>query len=302
MAVWLTHGSGSVGVSDGVIRARDFANLIDSVELLAQARVECERLLEQARAEAQAQRDQARDEAASLVEQARAQRDAAWQTGFDQGMNEASTKWARQALDAAESTRRRLHRQSERLSSLVSLAVERVIDQEDRGGLFRRSLRTIVKLMKDVPMLTLRVHEDDRAEAQHAIGEVLEQGGSQLRIEVVADAGLPSGSCRFESDDGVVDASLDTQLAALRRAVDRAARQMMQGGGDEGDALAADDGAAKNSEDAGEDRLPLDPQDDPDPWQDAAEASEREPVPNGLEDVADDDASPDGLDGERQAA
>jgi len=209
-----------------VIRARDFANLIDSVELLAQARVECERLLEQARAEAQAQRDQARDEAASLVEQARAQRDAAWQTGFDQGMNEASTKWARQALDAAESTRRRLHRQSERLSSLVSLAVERVIDQEDRGGLFRRSLRTIVKLMKDVPMLTLRVHEDDRAEAQHAIGEVLEQGGSQLRIEVVADAGLPPGSCRFESDDGVVDASLDTQLAALRRAVDRAADRL----------------------------------------------------------------------------
>src|SRR6185436_15162682 len=117
-------------------------------------------------------------------------------------------------------------RQSERLAAIVSMAVERVIEQEDRAGLFRRSLRTIVKLVKDTPMLTLRVTEADRDIAQGAVDAVKSQLSGALPIEVVTDAAMNEGGCRFESDGGVIDAGLDTQLAALRRAVARAAQQM----------------------------------------------------------------------------
>ena len=46
-----------------------------------------------------------------------------------------------------------------------------------------------------------------------------------MTVEVQVDAALPVGSCIFESDMGVVDASLSTQLDALRSAMARAVRK-----------------------------------------------------------------------------
>jgi type III secretion protein L len=226
MAVWITHGSGAVGIDDGVIRARDFAHLVDAAALVQEAARERDRVVAEARAQADALLEAAREEASSLVAEAQSSFEQAYKTGLDRGLHDAATQWAGQALDAAGATRRSLYRQSERLSNLVSMAVERVIDQEDRAALFRRSLRTIVKLVKNVPVLTMRVHELDRDHAQRAVETVLKQSRSSMSIEVLSDPALLPGGCRFESDDGVVDASLDTQLEALRRAVQRAAHHI----------------------------------------------------------------------------
>jgi type III secretion protein L len=226
MAVWITHGSRAVGIDNGLIRAHDFAHLVDAAALLEAAAAEHDRILAEARMEADAVLESARVEAASLVAEAQSSFEQAYKSGLDRGLHDAATQWAGQALDAAGATRRNLYRQSERLSNLVSMAVERVIDQEDRAALFRRSLRTIVKLVKSVPVLTMRVNEQDREHARRAVDTVLKQSRSTMSIEVLSDPALPPGGCRFESDDGVVDASLDTQLEALRRAVRRAARQI----------------------------------------------------------------------------
>ncbi len=242
MAVWITHGSRAVGIDHGVIRARDFASLVDSAELLDAAAAERDRLIDEARAQADALLEAAREEAASLVSEAQSSFEQAYKSGLERGLHDAATQWAGQALDAAGATRRNLYRQSERLSNLVSMAVERVIDQEDRSALFRRSLRTIVKLVKDVPVLTMRVHEGDREHSQLAVDAVLKQSHTTMSIEVLSDPALPAGGCRFESDDGVVDASLDTQLEALRSAVRRAAQHIAP--------PLPDDGAAGDGEDA----------------------------------------------------
>ena len=42
-----------------------------------------------------------------------------------------------------------------------------------------------------------------------------------------ADSALPPGSCLFESDEGLIDAGLKTQLAAIRRAMERAAEHLL---------------------------------------------------------------------------
>ena len=226
MAIWLTHGQNVVGLEAGLIRARDFAALADSATIAAGVTAERTRILDNARAQGDTVLVEARAEAAALMVKAREQYAKAYEDGLQKGLEEASAKWARQALSSADARRRELSRQSERLASIVSMAVERVIEQEDRAGLFRRSLRTIVKLVKDTPMLTLRVTEADSEIAQRAVLAIRSQLVSDLPIEVVTDAALRDGDCRFESDGGVIDAGLDTQLAALRRAVARAARQM----------------------------------------------------------------------------
>ena len=233
MAVWLTHGPCTVGVDDGVLRAQDHARLVSSAEVAAAIDTERERVLAEAQAQAEALLADAQAQADELLVQAQAQFDGAWQQGFDQGTQDAAAHWASQQLQAADVRRRTLVRQSERLSGIVSMAVERVIEQEDRSALYRRSLRTITKLVKDSPLLTLRVPEADRENAQRAVAELTAQLPQGTTIEVIADALMPEGACRFESDSGVIDAGLDTQLAAIRRAVERAAREMAEAGDDE---------------------------------------------------------------------
>ena len=234
MAVWLTHGPCTVGVDDGLIRAADFARLTDSAAVAAAIAGERERVLAQAREDAAALLAAAQAQAHALVAEADHRLAQARDSGLSQGLQDAAAQWAGQALAAADARRRQLLRQSERMATIVSMAVERVIDVEDRAGLYRRSLRTIVKLVRDTPLLTLRVTEADRVIAQGAVDAIKAQL-NDLPIEVVADASMIDGGCRFESDGGVIDASLDTQLAALRRAVDRAVRQMAQDAAAEAD-------------------------------------------------------------------
>jgi type III secretion protein L len=179
---------------------------------LAEAQTQAEHVLAQARSQAEA-----------LLAQAQQQLDQGYQAGLSQGAEQALATWTEQAVSGAHSNQHALERQRERLGGIVALAVERLVEQEDKQALFKRALRTIGKLIKDVPMLTLRVHNDDHAAAQKALLDMVDQVGGSVPIEVVSDAALAEGSCRFESDNGVIDAGLATQLAAIKRAVVRAA-------------------------------------------------------------------------------
>jgi type III secretion protein L len=223
MVVWFKHGSCTVGVADGLIRSADFAALT-SLQQAAQA-VQGER--EQALADVQAQGQQlleaARSQAQAWLALAQQELDGGYQAGLAQGSAEAANLWAEQALLNARSHQQALERQRERLGGIVAMAVERLVEQEDKQALFKRALRTIGKLIKDVPMLTLRVNEADHDAAKRALLAMVDQASGVVPIELVSDAGLAGGSCRFESDNGVIDAGLATQLAAIKRAVVRAA-------------------------------------------------------------------------------
>jgi type III secretion protein L len=228
MDVWFRHGSCTVGVTDGVVRARNFASFVSLLD--AADAVQSDRLLVQAEAQAQAQQvlETAQQQADTLLAEAQAERDRAYEEGFEAGRLGSLARWAQQALTGAQANQRSLERQRERLGGIVSLAVERMVDGEDRQALYQRALRTISKLVKDVPMITMRVHSDDLDAAQQALSAVADQHGVDMPIEVVGDEVVAEGCCRFESDQGVIDAGLMTQLAAIKRAVVRAAHASLE--------------------------------------------------------------------------
>jgi type III secretion protein L len=220
MVIWLRHGPCAVGLDQGLVRAQDYAPLVTMTEacdmasaqlqqLRLDAHAQAARLIEDAQAQAQA----LRAEALRLQEQGYAE-------GLERGRSEALQEWTQRAVDEAEVARHGLERQKERLRDIVSLAVERVIGQTDRKALFARALGTLTTLIQEVPLLTLRVHEADHGSAQAALADLMSQLGlGASKVEIVRDATLVQGSCLFESDRGLIDAGLDTQLAAIRRAL-----------------------------------------------------------------------------------
>jgi type III secretion protein L len=235
MVVWFRYGSSTLGVEDGVIRAADFAALVslqeaadavqvDRVKIISEAQAQAENCINDAQLRAEALLRDAQEQSDLLITQAQEQYAAAYDKGFGKGCDDAITQWTENALVNANNSHLALQRQRERLSGVVALAVETMVEEEDKQAIFRRALRTVSKLVRDVPMLTLRVHYDDKDAAQKAITDMVDQLHVKMPIEVIADATSVEGCCTFESDQGVIDASLVTQLAAIKRAVARAAK------------------------------------------------------------------------------
>lgn len=237
MAVWIRIGEQHVAAEAGVIRRADFARLCSADQVLVQARAEAEQLLAEAHAQAEAVLREARVQAEVLERQARERYEHAQSMGMTEGLREATTTWARQVIDGAEQRRRHMNREGERLSQVVSMAVQRIIGQDDPVKLFSHSLETVLKLLRDVPLLTMNVHPDEQGSARAAVASLQASVPEGLRIDVEADPGLQRGGCRFESEDGVIETGLQTQLDALREALQRTVSAVATRDG-EGDAEA----------------------------------------------------------------
>jgi type III secretion protein L len=214
MVVWFKNGSCTVGVEDGLVRAGDFASLTSLLDAAASVEESAKRLLADAAVKAE-----------QLIADAQARFDTAHQQGVAQGEQEGLRQWSARALRGAAGVQQALEKQNVRLGRIVSLAVERIVAQEDKEALYKRAIQAVNHIVKEVPLLTLRVSPGDHAAAQKAV-EASAEDGRSLPIEVVADTTLALGSCVFESDQGVIDAGLETQLAAIQRAVQRASQQM----------------------------------------------------------------------------
>ncbi|RQP22739.1 FliH/SctL family protein [Piscinibacter terrae] len=227
MVVWFRHGSCTVGVPDGVVRAADFAALTGLLDAARTLQGERERLIAGVEEEIAQMREAAQAQIEQEMEAAREDYARAREEGFAQGLREATEQWTEQALREGASTQRNLMRQTQRLSQIVSLALERIVSHEDRVTLFNRALQQISRLVRDVPMATLRVSPDELGSALTAVAAFAPCAAGRLQIEVKGDSALEPGSCLFESDQGVIDAGLKTQLAAIKRAMDRAAQHMM---------------------------------------------------------------------------
>lgn len=229
MAFWLKSDGLDVGVGDGIIRSEDYAVLTECFSLFAQA---MQRVAE-AKAEAQSIVAQAKEEAQSIVETTRRQAAQIRAEARERGLREASEQWAAKAAENAFDANRSAQRASERLAELVSLATQRVIELEDKEGLYRRALRTVRSLAADSKTLTLHVGSEDAENARKVVSQLAEQMGIPIPLEIKVDNRLRSGGCVLESDQGVIDASMGLQIQAVRQAITRAAHaaitRMQQG-------------------------------------------------------------------------
>jgi len=220
MAFWLRTGDLDVGVGDGVVRSADFAELVQACELNAQAAQrlsdageDAARIVADALRQAHQEIAQAQDESGRIRAQAR-----------ENGLRDAAERWAQEMAEKAFDAHQSIQRASDRLAELVSLATQRVIEVEDKDGLYRRALRSVRQLAGDSKTLTLHIGTADAEYARTVVGELAAEIGIAVPLEVKVDSRLVAGGCVLESDYGVIDASLGLQLQAVKLAISKAAR------------------------------------------------------------------------------
>lgn len=227
MVIWLNQGGDPLGIEDGIVPAAHVQmvlNVAESRRLIAEWRA---RSIANVRAQGQGIIEDARREAAAVLANARAEVVEAKRRGYEEGKHEAAMEWhqrmANQEIDRAESTRR-VHR---KLAEVVTTAVERIVGSEKRAALYERALVTVQSLTRGATALTLRVHGSDHEHARAALASLPSSDGQGLAIELRVDPTLKPGACVFESDMGILDASLETQLLGLRAAMKRAVQRAL---------------------------------------------------------------------------
>ncbi|MGF6768165.1 type III secretion protein L [Paraburkholderia sp. GAS199] len=243
MAIWLKRARSAfddesaggvisrVGAASDVIPRASFGDLVSIDEAYAALAVERERLLAQARDEAARIVDAGHQQAASIAEAAQREYDTASELGYRDGCDRALADWMERLADVANAQNQLQVRMRERLAQIVASAVEQIVRTERHEALFERALGTVDRIVEGATYLRVAVHPDDHGEAKATFDRLASRWrelGQPIPLSVIADKRLDPGSCVCESDFGTVDASLDTQLRAMRSAVSRALKRSVE--------------------------------------------------------------------------
>lgn len=160
----------------------------------------------------------ARDEAAQITAAAREAFEAERLRGHAEGRQEAQLEQAERMIEQVTRAVDYFGRVEQRMVELVMQAVQRVIGDfgdRDRVVAVVKGALAVVRNQKQV---TLRVAPAQVPAVHEAQNELLAAFPGVGYLDVVPDARLAADACILETEIGIVEASIDGQLQALRQA------------------------------------------------------------------------------------
>lgn len=169
--------------------------------------------------EAQAILDAARERAAEMDREAQAAYERRREEGYRDGREEGRLEHAEKVLETVLSSVEYIEGIESTLVRVVSEAIRKVIGEVDENERIVRIVRNALTTVRNQQRVLIRVAPADEKPVREALAAMLTAvPGSTSFVDVVADARLVRGACLLESELGVVDASLETQLKALENA------------------------------------------------------------------------------------
>ncbi|GAB6158026.1 FliH/SctL family protein [Desulfotomaculum varum] len=185
-----------------------------AAELVARARQEAAALLEQARAEAQSAARQIKEEA----------KQQGWQEGMEAARQEADSirRQARQVLEQARDIRQRT------LNNLEQELVDLAVDIAERLVMTQLAVepqtimaiaRECMELVKNRPLVNMYVNQADLPLVEQERHRLLQGLPGQVELNILTDNAVSPGGCRIETDQGQVDATLETRWQEMLKAL-----------------------------------------------------------------------------------
>ena len=191
--------------------------------IIESANEEAAQILLDAQNKAAEIRDQAVSEIAAQKEDARnAGHDEGYEAGYSQGVQEAEAL-KQEALQEREAYKAQYE---EMLDELEPKFVETLTDiyshifgtdLSDRKGIVIHLLDNAIRNIEGSRNFLIHVSKDDRTEVEEHKAELSDGLGSSCNIEVVEDVTLQKGASFIETDGGIFDCSIDTELELLNK-------------------------------------------------------------------------------------
>ncbi|GEM75438.1 HrpE/YscL family type III secretion apparatus protein [Vibrio sagamiensis] len=180
-----------------VLKAQDYTRYLDSQHLV----------------------DAANAKAESIIEQAQQAYEAEKQRGYEAGMEQAKIENAQILIETVAKGNQYYLQVENKMTEVVLEAVRKIINTFDDVNTTTRVVKEALYLVSNQKQVILHVHPDQVAEVKENIANVLSEFPEVGYVDVVADSRLKNGGCILETEVGIIDASIDGQLQALKQAM-----------------------------------------------------------------------------------
>jgi type III secretion protein L len=144
----------------------------------------------------------------------------AYRKGLAKAEQEAAQRWTLAEFERLALLKSMLPAVAEIFADTVTLLAKDI----DREAFIARALELLLGSLRAASWARMRVHPNAVRAAEDALSELNWHSGVGKVARVVADESLPPDGCVLESDLGTIDASLGTQIEAIRGAIAKAVR------------------------------------------------------------------------------
>ena len=158
--------------------------------------------------------------AAQIREDAKAAYEEERKKGYDKGIADGKTEIAMQKLDLVDSSVAFMENVEEKMSDIVMKALKSCVaeigDREMVIQIVRKTMAAVIRTQRQV---TLKVAPELVETVRARVSELTATFPTIETFDVVEDPRLKGSSCVLETEAGVADASVDSQLAAIERSL-----------------------------------------------------------------------------------
>jgi type III secretion protein L len=183
-----------------IIKASEYAELVQAQTLLAQA-------LQEAR---------------DMSARSHGAYEAARQQGYDDGREAARQEHVREMIRLADARDRYVEAVEGQMVDLVMSTVTKIIDDFDDHGRLLAVVRGALAAVRAQKRVLLKAHSSHAVYLRAQAQSMLAGFPGIDYLDVAADDHLAKGTCRLETDVGAVQADIAGQLQALRSAFEHA--------------------------------------------------------------------------------
>ena len=143
--------------------------------------------------------------------------EAARRAGYEAGIEEARTDFSATVVATVAEMETAFARLELRIVNTVMGALQQILGRIDDRTLMEQLVRRVLSQSRQGKELRLRVAASQFDEVNRWLSELIKEFPDIEFVDVLKDSSATPGTCVLESEFGAIDASLDVQLAAVRR-------------------------------------------------------------------------------------
>ena len=161
-------------------------------------------------------------EAARIREEAKAAFENEKKRGYAEGLQKGRMEIAMQKLEQVDQSVAFMESVEGKMADIVMKALKTCVaeigDREMVVNIVRKTMGAVIRTQR---MVTLKVAPEMVEVVKARVGELRLAYPTVETFDVVEDPRLKGAACILETEAGVADASVDTQLEAIRRSIER---------------------------------------------------------------------------------
>lgn len=161
----------------------------------------------------------ARDKAAGIIRDSRKAYEAEKKRGYDEGMEAGNQKISEIMIESAVRSVENFSEFENDVIQVVGDALRKILGEIDAKELISKVVKNALATVRNQKKVTILVNPLDAEVVHDQISELLATYPAINTIDILTDPRVSAGGCKLETEMGVVDATLEVQLEAIKKSL-----------------------------------------------------------------------------------